>query len=1286
MSEFTCLLGEVALSDFRQRKLLRRIAALIGRQLELQARFVYLVDTRVPLAPTELRRLQDLLHGEQIPELDADGLCLVVPRLGTQSPWSSKATDIARRCSLGSVQRIERGIAYDLPGLSTEERRLAVGALHDRMTQSVLADLPAAAALFRHDAPRSLSHVQVSIEGELALRMADRELGLALSEDEIDYLVESFTAMGRDPTDAELMMFAQANSEHCRHKIFNAEWSVDGEASARSLFGMIRNTHEKSPQGVLSAYHDNSAVIAGPRGERFMVEPLTGAYQWQSENLPFQIKVETHNHPTAISPFPGAATGSGGEIRDEAATGRGARPKAGLTGFSVSHLDLPGLDLPWRKDFGKPARIASALEIMIEGPVGGASFNNEFGRPALCGYFRTFEQEIDGVLWGYHKPIMIAGGMGSIREHLVDKLSLVAGAAVVVLGGPAMLIGLGGGAASSVGSGQGQEELDYASVQRGNPEMQRRCQEVIDACWTLGARNPILSIHDVGAGGLSNALPELLNDGGHGGELELRRIPSADPAMSPMEIWCNESQERYVMAVDADALASFERLCRRERCPYAVLGHATAERRLTVSDEVLGGYPVDMPLEVLLGKAPRMFRDVRRRAFRGDDFDPAACDLCESLHRVLRFPAVACKSFLVTIGDRSVGGLVVRDQMVGPWQLPVADAAVTLSGFQSQTGEAMAMGERTPLGVIDAPASGRIAIAEAVTNIACAAIRDIADIRLSANWMAAAGEPGQDGALYDTVRAVGMELCPELGIAIPVGKDSLSMKTVWQQDGRERRMLAPVSLIVSAFAPVTDVSRCLTPQLDPELADSALLLIDLGGGRNRLGGSAFAQVHGRFGRVAPDLDSPDRLRRFFNAVQALNRDGLLRAYHDRSDGGLAATLCEMAFAGHCGLDLNLDVAADDLNAFLFAEEPGAVLQVEGIDLERVLQRFSAAGLEDAVHLLGRPVAGQRLRLRACGQPVLDESLPELQRLWSETSHAVQRLRDNPECADQELAHSTDWSAGGLRPRLSFDPGENPAAPLISTGVRPPVAILREQGVNGHVEMAAAFDQAGFTAVDLHMSDLAEGRRKLDEFSGFVACGGFSYGDVLGAGRGWAKSILFHDGLREQFRRFLADGSKFALGVCNGCQVLSALRELIPGTAAWPDFVGNRSEQFEARLSQVVIGATASLFFRGMAGSRLPVVTAHGEGRAEFHGRAAPRALVAMRYVDSSGAATEHYPANPNGSPAGVTGLCNEDGRVTIMMPHPERTLRSVNFSWAPAQWGEASPWQRMFRNARAWTG
>jgi phosphoribosylformylglycinamidine synthase len=1289
LSEFTCLLGESALSDFRRHKLLKRLQDRCGVAVTIEARHAYFVQSASRLGVDEITRLEDLLHGQRVEALQPDGLVLVVPRLGTQSPWSSKATDIANRCGLGNVRRIERGTAHWIGIARGHEAGVRVRiheCLHDRMTQSILDSSAAAGSLFAASPPRALRRVPVLEQGAAALEQANEALGLALSADEIAYVFRTFAGLGRDPTDAELMMFAQANSEHCRHKIFNAGWTIDGAPQAHSLFGMIRNTHARAPAGILSAYHDNSAVIDAPRGARFFVQPDTGAYGWQTEPLPFQIKVETHNHPTAISPYPGAATGSGGEIRDESATGRGARPKAGLTGFSVSHLDLPGIDLPWCTAYGKPGRIASALDIMLEGPIGGAAYNNEFGRPALCGYFRSFEQEIDGTVWGYHKPIMIAGGLGSIRSGQVEKQALRPGCHVIVLGGPAMLIGLGGGAASSVGSGQGQEELDYASVQRDNPEMQRRCQEVIDACWSLGAGNPVLSIHDVGAGGLSNALPELLNDGGCGAVLELREIPSADPAMSPMEIWCNEAQERYVLALAPERRDWFEALCARERCPCAILGAATAERRLVVTDRLLGETPVDMPLEVLLGRMPRLQRAASRRAVRSVLPSLSGLDLAEATRLVLRFPAVGSKSFLVTIGDRTVGGLVVRDQMVGPWQVPVADAAVTLAGYETESGEALAMGERTPLALVNGPASGRMAVAEAVTNVAAAAIRDIGDVRLSANWMAAAGEPGQDAVLFDTVQAVGMELCPELGIAIPVGKDSLSMKTVWHEAGERRQVQAPVSLIVSAFAPVEDVGRSLTPQLDLDRGPTRLLLLDLAAGRNRLGGSALAQAHGGFGDEVPDLDQPERLKAFFTAIQAMNRAGWLLAYHDRSDGGLAATLCEMAFASHCGLRIELDLPGDQLLGAWFAEEAGAVIQVRAADLPQVRACLQQHGLDPLAREIGQPEPGARLVLRCGGRAVLDESLPELQGLWSETSHQIQRLRDHPACADEELESVCDWTRPGMTPYLSFEPwaAAGPRAHVIG-GTRPRVAILREQGVNGHVEMAAAFDLAGFESVDVHMSDLIEGRRRLDSFAGFVAGGGFSYGDVLGAGRGWAKSILFAPRLRELFGEFLARTDRFALGVCNGCQMLAALRDLIPGATCWPDFVRNRSEQFEGRFSLVEIGHSPSLFFRGMAGCRIPVATAHGEGRADFGpGGTVKAELVALRYVDTRGGWAEQYPENPNGSPQGITGLCNEDGRVTILMPHPERTLRTVNFSWAPRDWGRESPWRRMFENAREW--
>jgi len=1291
LTEFICMRGGSALSAFRLQKLQQQIEDGCGVSAIPTAHFVYLIETSTAPNPAQLKRLGNLLHAQDCQDLEERAPALVIPRIGTQSPWSSKATDIARRCHLEWVERIERGVAYDLWGVKQALGSLPdslMALLHDRLTESVVLSLDDARRLFAHHEPSPLRHIEVLERGIEALAEYDEELGLALSRDEMAYLAKAFSTMGRDPTDTELVMFAQANSEHCRHKIFNAEFTVDGKPQGRSLFGMIRNTHACSPEGVLSAYHDNSAVIAGAEGARFFAAPETGIYRWQQESLPFQIKVETHNHPTAISPFPGAATGSGGEIRDESATGRGARPKAGLTGFSVSHLDIPGMDLPWRREFGKPDRIASPLEIMIEGPIGGASFNNEFGRPALCGYFRTFEAEIGGRLWGYHKPIMVAGGMGAILEQQVEKLDLVQGSKIVVLGGPAMLIGLGGGAASSMGSGQGEEALDYASVQRGNPEMQRRCQEVIDACCALGGDNPVLSIHDVGAGGLSNAIPELLHGGGCGAELELRLVPSADSGMSPMEIWCNEAQERYVLAVAPHSISRFESLCHRERCPYAILGEAGVGRRLVLDDELLDERPVDMDLEVLLGKPPGMQRDVHRERVASEPFQISPGDLSAQIHRVIRFPSVACKSFLVTIGDRTVGGLSVRDQMVGPWQIPVADAAVTLGGFLCRGGESMAMGERTPLAVMNGPASGRMAVAEAVTNIASAPIRKISDIRLSANWMAAAGESGQDAALFDTVRAVGMELCPALGIAIPVGKDSLSMKTIWRQDGQERKMLAPVSLVVSAFAPVTDVGRCLTPQLILDEGPTRLLLIDLGRGRDRLGGSSLAQVNGAFGDEVPDLDDPVLLSSFFSAVQALRDENRIIAYHDRSDGGAIVTLLEMAFAGHTGLELYPPVTSEALPGFLFSEEAGAVIQVAERDLESVQEVFSRMGLGDYVRDIGSPSAEPRLRIwnsnGDAGSAIVNLAMTELQRDWMETSHAVQRLRDNPNAADSELASALDWTRTGLSPRLTFDPEKECSAPMIARGARPRVAILREQGVNGQIEMAAAFDLAGFESIDVHMSDLPGGRHELSSFSGLVACGGFSYGDVLGAGQGWAKSILFSDRLREVFAEFLADESKFALGVCNGCQMLAALAELVPGSEGWPHFLGNASEQFEARLCLVEVEQSPSLFFRGMEGSRIPISVAHGEGRAEFaEGTQAP-AHVCLRFVDGSGHAVEDYPENPNGSPGGVTGLCNRDGRVTILMPHPERTLRSVNFSWAPKDWPDASPWQQMFRNARQW--
>ena len=1293
------LRGAPALSAFRLQRLEGRLAEAVGRPVRLAAELVHFVDVEGGLDDRARRILDRLLeYGPAAHPAEPRGrLLLVVPRPGTISPWSSKATDIARNCGLDAVRRIERGTAYYVEGGGADrpagrELEIAAVLLHDRMTQIVLWDLADAACLFQHAEPRPHTTVDVLGGGRDALLRANVELGLALSPDEIDYLVESFQGLQRNPTDVELMMFAQANSEHCRHKIFNADWIVDGRRQEHSLFRMIRNTTDQAPEGVLSAYRDNAAVLAGPPGRRFFPDPKTGIYGEHDEPVHLLMKVETHNHPTAIAPDPGAATGSGGEIRDEGATGRGAKPKAGLCGFSVSNLRIPGFEQPWETDHGRPGRIVSALDIMLEGPIGAAAFNNEFGRPNLCGYFRTYEERVPGPdgpeLRGYHKPIMVAGGLGNIRAGHVHKHEFPAGTPLVVLGGPAMLIGLGGGAASSMASGSSAEDLDFASVQRANPEMQRRCQEVIDRCWARGDDNPILFIHDVGAGGLSNALPELVHDAGRGGRFELRAVPSDDAGMSPMELWCNESQERYVLAVAAERLDEFKAICERERCPYAVVGEAIADEHLLVGDAHFDDNPIDMPMALLFGKPPRMLRDVHHRTFHKPELDVGGIELREAALRVLRLPAVANKTFLITIGDRSVTGMVTRDQMVGPWQVPVADCAVTASDYAGHTGEAMAMGERTPLALLDAPASGRMAIGEAVTNIAAAAIGRLADVRLSANWMAAAGHPGEDARLYETVRAVGLELCPRLGIAVPVGKDSMSMKTVWEQGGVRQTMAAPLSLIVSAFAPVEDVRRTLTPQLRTDRGDADLILVDLGKGRNRLGASCLAQVCKQVGHHGPDLDDPDALKRFFAVIQDLSRDGLLLAYHDRSDGGLFATLCEMAFAGRCGISVQLDELGGDDVAVLFSEELGAVVQVAHQDTDDVLKALHDAELGHHSHVIGQLHDADRIEFRRGHETVLAASRVELQEAWSETTFRMQALRDDPACAAEERARVAAIDPG-LCAQPTFDPGDDVAAPFVARGARPRLAVLREQGVNGQVEMAAAFDRAGFECVDVHMSDILAGRIGLEGFKGLVACGGFSYGDVLGAGEGWAKSILFHARTREKFEAYFARPDTFALGVCNGCQMLSNLHELIPGAGHWPHFVRNRSEQFEARFVQVEVLASPSILLAGMAGSRLPIAVAHGEGRAEFRDAAhlaAARPLVGLRYVETTGEPAVRYPANPNGSPEGITGLTTTDGRVTIMMPHPERVFRAVQHSWRPEGWGEDGPWLRLFRNARAWLG
>jgi phosphoribosylformylglycinamidine synthase len=1292
--EVLALRGRCALSPFRIAKLLAAVAAqhpqhAIGR---LSAHYWHFVEISRPLEDEERDTLARLLTYGPVDGDEAAAAVdlLVVPRFGTISPWSSKATDIARNCGLAAVTRIERGVAFDVGtrgggDLPDADRAALLSVVHDRMTETVVADLGAARKLFTHFPPRPLATIALRKAGPRALEEANAALGLALSADEIDYLVYAFTRLGRDPTDVELTMFAQANSEHCRHKIFNATWRIDGEPQPHTLFAMIRATHAAHPEGTIVAYADNSSVIEGGDADRFY-PGADGRYCVHREPTHVLMKVETHNHPTAIAPFPGAATGAGGEIRDEGATGTGARPKAGLVGYTTSHLRIPTLEQPWEASaYGKPDRIASALAIMQDGPIGAASFNNEFGRPNLAGYFRTFEMRVADAMRGYHKPIMIAGGVGNIAAAHTHKKALAPGHLLIQLGGPGMLIGMGGGAASSMATGVNAADLDFDSVQRGNAEMERRAQEVIDRCWQLRDANPILSIHDVGAGGLSNALPELIHGGGIGGAIALRAIPSEESGMTPREIWCNEAQERYVLAIAPDDLARFRALCERERCPFAVVGRANGNGELTVEDSYFHNAPVDVPLDVVLGKPPRMSRDVARVSCALPPLDLAGVTVKEAAYRVLQFPAVADKTFLVTIGDRTVGGLCARDPMVGPWQVPVADVAVTLRDYSGYAGEAMAMGERTPLALIDAPAAGRMAVGEAITNIMAAGVRALSEVKLSANWMAAAGEPGEDAALYDTVRAVALEFCIPAGLSIPVGKDSLSMRTTWRDGDVDKRVSAPVSLIVSAFAPIDDARACLTPLLRLDRGETKLVHLDVGGGRRRLGASALAQVFGQLGNEAPDVDAGG-LHAFFALVRRLCDDARLLAYHDVSDGGLFATLAEMAFASHCGLDVALSGAPDSALAALFAEELGAVVQVRSADVETVLASAGDGGIAAAV--IGTATTGARVIVRSGGTTVLDESRVDLHRAWSATTHAMQRMRDNPRAADQEYARLLDDDRG-LVPMLTFDVHDDPAAPLIASGARPRVAVLREQGVNGHVEMAAVLTRAGFDAYDVHMTDLAAGRHTLAGFAGIVAGGGFSYGDVLGAGEGWAKSILFNARLRDAFAAYFARGDTFALGICNGCQMMSNLHDIIPGTAHWPHFVRNASEQFEARYAMLEVRPSPSLFFRDMDGSRIPVALAHGEGYAEFRDAAqlaAAQPYVALRFVDHCDEPTEVYPYNPSGSPEGITGLTTTDGRFTILMPHPERVFRSVQMSWHPDEWGELSPWYRMFANARRHVG
>ncbi len=1403
------LRGSPALSPFRLQKLLQDLTAAGLPARAVAAEFVHVAELSTDLDPAARSVLEKLLtYGPRRAATPVSGLVQVVaPRPGPISPWAAKATDLAHTCGLTAVKRIERVIAFTIdlgsPAPSgaqfTALSAQLAAKLHDRMTQAVFPDLESLSVLFHHDQPRPMTSVPVLAQGRAALVEANRALGLALADDEIDYLVNAFTTLGRDPNDIELMMFAQANSEHCRHKIFNATWEIDGTTRDRSLFQMIKNTYELHRDGILSAYKDNAAVIAGTRGGRFYVDPQSGEYISTDEDIHLLCKVETHNHPTAISPFPGAATGSGGEIRDEGATGRGAKPKAGLTGFTVSNLRLPGAVQPWEKDFGKPNRIVSALDIMIEGPLGGAAFNNEFGRPAINGYFRTFEAAVPASapstgshapaaeLRGYHKPIMLAGGLGNIRADHVQKGVIQPGDHLIVLGGPAMNIGLGGGAASSIASGSSHEDLDFASVQRDNAEMERRCQEVIDRCWALGAENPISFIHDVGAGGLSNALPELVNDGGRGGRFKLRSVPNDEPGMSPLEIWCNESQERYVLAVPATRIDVFTQLCARERCPFAIVGEATAEKRLVLEDSHFNNTPIDLPLEVLLGKPPRMHRKessrqrpqhpldltslrtaaVGRTAVRSTE-TPIAADraaLAEAIRRVLGHPTVADKTFLIAIGDRTVGGLICRDQMVGPWQVPVADCAVTAAAFDVYTGEAMAMGERTPVAVNNAAASARLAVGEALTNLAAAQIGDIGKVNLSANWMAAPAIPGDGADLYAAVHAVGMELCPALGITIPVGKDSMSMSTGWKDEasGEARRVTAPISLIVSSFAAVTDIRLSLTPQLryDPEvrvtegtendtestepkpssshssvtsappsvasvsqsssekIGDTLLLLIDLGRGKNRLGGSILAQVVSQMGDATPDVDNATDLKNFWKVIQQLGAEKKLLAYHDRSDGGLLATAVEMAFAGHTGIDLEIPAGHDPYSA-LFSEDLGAVIQIREADLDDVSLLLRQHGFKACTSRIGTLNRAHRVRISRGGKVLFEESLFALRAIWSDVTRRIATLRDNPASAESEYQLKLDPTNPGITPKITFE-FFNPSvteATEVSTestefetkalssvpsvpssvssvtkarSVRPRVAILREQGVNGQVEMGAATTRAGFSAVDVHMTDILTGRISLRDFRGVIACGGFSYGDVLGAGEGWAKSVLFNERARAEFAAFFQRPDAFALGVCNGCQMMSNLKSIIPGAELWPRFVQNQSERYEGRFVSVKIEKSPSVLFTGMEGSVSPIAVAHGEGYAEFNDTAAAQAmsnsgLVAARFVDNHHAPTAQYPLNPNGSPIGMTALTTTTGRVTIMMPHPERVFRTQAMSWHPPGWGEDSPWMQLFRNARAWVG
>jgi phosphoribosylformylglycinamidine synthase len=1334
MSLFCCLPGANALSAFRQQRLLASLTAQ-GIQLEsIEAQYLHFVWTDSDLSVKDKGVLESLLkYGQPFvsrTKATDKKSAISIPRFATVSPWASKATDIARQCGL-NVLRIERGIQYSWHSkktLNTEQVQLVLGALHDRMTETVISEINEASALYQTLPDKPFVRIPVLTEGRSALDKANQDLGLALSEDEVLYLVENFIRLERNPSDVELIMFAQANSEHCRHKIFNSSWTIDGDDQEKSLFAMIRNTHQLQPEGTIVAYSDNSAVMVGCESETWAPKGQDHLYQKDTRLVHTLMKVETHNHPTAIAPFPGASTGAGGEIRDEGATGVGGRPKAGLTGFSVSNLNIPGTNLPWEAEkYGKPERIVTPLQIMIDGPLGGAAFNNEFGRPILGGYFRVFEQTLEGVRRGYHKPIMIAGGIGSIDSIHTAKKQIEAGHLFIQLGGPGMRIGMGGATGSSVATGTNTADLDFDSVQRGNPEMERRAQEVINACIGMGLKNPIVSIHDVGAGGISNAFPELADGAGLGAQFQLRKVPLEESGMSPAEIWCNESQERYVLAIESNDLDLFKSLCERERCPFAVVGEATTERQLQLTDnkEVVGSdasMPINMPMEVLLGKPPRMHRDVKRVAQEFEELNVTDTDLAQCIAWVLQQPTVASKSFLITIGDRTVGGLNARDPFVGPWQVPVADCAVTLMDYQGYRGEVMTMGERTPLAVVDAPAAAKMAVGEAITNLLAADIRRLEDVKLSANWMAACGTPGEDAKLYDSVQAIGMELCPALGISIPVGKDSLSMATAWQDGEQDMKVISPVSLIISAFAPVQDVRKTSTPLLklideSGAALETELILIDLGRGKNRMAGSILAQVLNQSGKLTPNVDHPEDLKSLANAMIELRKEGQLLAYHDRSDGGLFACIAEMAFASHTGISINVDMIAVEIGQepdwgdaknwaqqvsgrrheqtlrALFNEELGAVIQIRKVDRDAVFAVLRKLGLSANSHVIAKPNSNGRIEVWRDAKNIFAEPREVLQKIWANTSHQIARLRDNPDCADSEFALLDDLADTGMLPKLTFDIADDISAPFINQNARPKVAILREQGVNSHVEMAYAMNWAGFDSYDIHMSDLLTGKSKLKDFRGLVACGGFSYGDVLGAGEGWAKTILFNSALRDQFSSFFNRQDSFALGVCNGCQMMSNLAGIIPGAQAWPKFTRNQSEQYEARLVMAEVTASPSIFTQGMIGSHLPIAIAHGEGFANFSQQGNLEALQkqslgTLRFVDHKGKATETYPMNPNGSPGGLTGVTTPDGRFTVMMPHPERVFRSVQMSWAPHEWLQthdgASPWMRLFRNARVW--